>query len=405
LSPAAAPAAAVARSSPSAPPRYPTSDAPLRIAFCIDSLAGSGGTELSTVRTAEQLVARGHSLALFVLRAEGDAGPRYRAAGIPITEVPVRSLVGLRTPRHVLGLARALRAGGFDVVHSHDLYTNVIAGAAGRLARVPAVVGSKRWTGWYRRSHHVLNVAAFRWAHCVVANSERVRDSLSDADHVPRGRTAVVPNFLEEHAFARLSPSEVLEARRALDIPDGAPVVGIVARLREEKDHALLVRAVARLRQRLPALRLLCIGDGAEAARIRALADSLGEGEHVVLAGHRPNRPNPHQLLDVSVLCSRHEGFPNAVIEAMAAGRPVVATAVGGVPDAIVHGTTGLLVPPADEAALAGALLQVLEDPETAARLGRAGERRARELFHVDTVVPQLEALYVRLTARARARR
>jgi glycosyltransferase involved in cell wall biosynthesis len=218
-----------------------------------------------------------------------------------------------------------------------------------------------------------------------------VGDTLRVEDGVPRRRVAVVPNFVEEEAFADAFPAP---GRAAYGIPDGAPVIGIVARLREEKDHLLLLAAMALVRRRCPAAHLLVVGDGPEHAALEARADALGIRDAVTFVGHLPNRPNPHRLFDVSVLCSRHEGFPNTVIEAMAAARPVVATAVGGIPDAVRHGETGLLVRPGDADGLAAAIGALLEDPARAAALGEAGRHVARAEFHVDVVIPGLVALY-----------
>jgi glycosyltransferase involved in cell wall biosynthesis len=116
--------------------------------------------------------------------------------------------------------------------------------------------------------------------------------------------------------------------------------------------------------------------------------------------GYLPQHPNPHHLFDVSVLPSLSEGFPNSLVEAMAAGRPVVATRVGGVPDAVADGVTGLLVPPATPALLAAALAELLADPARRAAMGAAGSARARALFHAGTVIPLLEAMYTSAPAR-----
>lgn len=359
-------------------------------------MAASGGTELNAVRVAEQMTARGHHVEVFTLRPEGTMGTRYAAAGIPVHPVPVRSLVGLHTLRQIRVFAARLRAGRFDVVHSHDLYTNVVATCAARLAGVPAVVASKRWMQW-GRAHRTLNRAAFRLAHTVLGNSGRVGASLTEEDGVPRGRVAVVPNFVEEAAFERWPAGETASRRHALGIAPDAPVVGIVARLREEKDHALLLDAIALVRQRVPEVRLVLVGDGPEQEALERRADALGLREAVVFAGHLPNRPNPHQLFDVSVLCSKHEGFPNTLVEAMAASRPVVATAVGGVPDAVVDGTTGVLVPPGDAARLAEAIVGLLRDAGAARRMGEAGHAVARERFHAPVVMQRLLRMYADL--------
>ena len=155
-------------------------------------------------------------------------------------------------------------------------------------------------------------------------------------------------------------------------------MVGIVARLSPVKDHGTLLRAIASLREQIPALHCVLIGDGPERSAIEGLAESLGIREIVHLAGERSQPPNLHGLFDVSVLCSTSEAFPNSVLEAMAAARPVVATDVGGTPDAIRQGTTGLLVPPSDPSRLAEAILRLHEEPALRTKLGNAGCAAAR---------------------------
>jgi len=160
------------------------------------------------------------------------------------------------------------------------------------------------------------------------------------------------------------------------------------------------VRAVALLAPAHPRLHLLLVGGGACEGELRAAARELGVADRVHLAGYQPGVPNPHQYLDVSVLCSLHEGFPNAIIEAMAAARPVVATDVGGIRDALTDGETGLLVPAADPAAFAGALERLLRDPAAAEAMGRAGRARAEEHFAAAPVLAGLVSLYAELARR-----
>jgi glycosyltransferase involved in cell wall biosynthesis len=217
---------------------------------------------------------------------------------------------------------------------------------------------------------------------------------------VPPERVVVVPNFVEDAAFAALARRRARRMLETWGVPRAGPWSGCVARLRSEKGQATLLRAAARVRDRHP-------GPGRRPRRrrpggaaLRALATELGLAERVCFAGHQPNRPNPHQLFDVSVLASDHEGFPNTLIEAMAAGRPTVASNVGGVPDAVLDGETGLLVPAGDPAALAGALARVLGDPTWAAALGARGRAIARERFTPERVTSRLTELYAELAGR-----
>jgi glycosyltransferase involved in cell wall biosynthesis len=184
-------------------------------------------------------------------------------------------------------------------------------------------------------------------------------------------------------------------------VPEGAFVIGIVARLSPVKDHGTLLRAIASLRDRIPSLHCVLVGDGPERGAIEALATSLGIRDVVHLAGERTQPPNLHGLFDVSVLCSTTEAFPNSVLEAMAAARPVVATDVGGTPDAVHEGTTGLLVRPSDPSRLADAILRLYQEPALRAKLGNAACAAARAGYSAETVIRQVEALYTRLAGRA----
>ena len=372
---------------------------PVHVAYCLDSMAASGGTEMNAVRTAEALDPSRARLTVFAMRPDGPMRSRYEAAGVPVVATPpVSTLVSVHTARQVWRLARQFRDSGVDVVHCHDVYTNWFAGLAARLAGVPLLT-SKRWIGGHPR-HLRLGRVAYRLSARVLANSDGVARTLTTDGGVPPERVVVVPNFVEGAAFATLPDGAREEMRAAWGVPRGSPVVGCVARLRSEKGQATLLRAAARVRHRHPDLVVVLVGDGPEEGALRALAAELGLGERVCFAGHRPNRPNPHQLFDVSVLASDHEGFPNTLIEAMAAGRPTVASNVGGVPDAVLDGETGLLVPAGDPAALAGALARVLGDPTWAAALGARGRAIARERFTPERVTSRLTELYAELAGR-----
>jgi glycosyltransferase involved in cell wall biosynthesis len=365
----------------------------LRVVFSLDSL-GVGGTEMNAVRTAERLDPDRYDLAFVCLSTpEGPLAARLAAAGVPVHPFPISSLHGWRTMRQGVRLARFLRATRTDVFHAHDIYSNVFGLPFARLAGVPRVVGSRRWwEGPDRAGQRLANRVACRFAHAVLANSERV-GALVAGEGISPGRIAIVPNFVDDDAFAAPPPERLRAWRAELGIGEGEPVVGIVANLHPVKDHASLLRAAAILRARWPALRVVVVGGG-DPAPLQALAATLGVGEAVRFAGARPAVPSPHHLFDVSVLCSRSEGLPNSILEAMAAGRPVVATRVGAIPDAVVHGVTGLLVPPGDPAALADAIGALLDDAPLRRRMGAEGRRAARARYAPGAALAALAALY-----------
>jgi glycosyltransferase involved in cell wall biosynthesis len=187
--------------------------------------------------------------------------------------------------------------------------------------------------------------------------------------------------------------------RASLGIPAEAKTIGVVARLIAYKGHRFFLQACQEIKRRHPRATFLLIGDGPEAGSLAALSRQLGLQEAVRFLGTRSDIPQLLSLLDVVALPSLEEGFPNVVLEAMAAGKPVVATRVGGTPEAVIHRETGLLVPPKDPRALADAILEVLDDPQRANAMGQAGCERVRKAFDLSRMVQEIEALYEELIA------
>ena len=355
-----------------------------------------GGTELNAVRIAERLDRERFDVAVACFRADGPLASRYAAAGIPIERFEVRSLAGPTALSQGVRLARFLAKRRVHIVHSHDRYWNMFATPWARLVRTPAVIASKRWLS-FSRAHALGHAVAYRLAHQVLANSEFIATSLKTEDRVRGDRVVVVPNFVDDDAFAAPSASWRETVRRKLRMPTDARIVGMVANLRWEKDHPTLIDAFAAIRSRYPDVHLVLVGSGPMETQLRKQAAHLNIESAVRFAGTMPNSPNVHSLFDISVLSSSSEGFPNTVVEAMAAARPVVATRVGGIPDGVIHNETGLLVPPRDPSALAGAIGQLLADPARGNVLGAAGRRRAELRFSAASVVPAVESLYERL--------
>lgn len=371
----------------------------VRLAYFVDSME-VGGSELNAVRTLESLDRSRFDLAVFHMGFRGPLLERYTALGLPMIRVAVKSFKHPSAVVAGLRLAGQLRRRSIQILHSHDIYSNIFSIPWARVAGTPVTIASKRWQGAVPSRLHVgANRLASRMATRVLANSQAVARSLVEQDGVPAARIEVVPNFVGPEAFADypvVRRSELFAHHR---IPGDALTIGVVARLVAVKDHAMLLRSFARLAGTLPHVHLLCIGEGPERSALEASAAAAGIGARVHFPGTLPNTPNPHGLLDISVLPSRTEGFPNSVVEAMAAGRPVVATAVGGTPEAVVEGQTALLVPAGDDAAMAQALRRLVESPEQRRAFGAAGRERARTEYHVDAVLGRLSDWYASLLA------
>ena len=196
-----------------------------------------------------------------------------------------------------------------------------------------------------------------------------------------------------------------LRLRAELGIDQNAPVVLVLARLEPQKGHRVLLEAWKSVAQSYPAARLVCAGDGVLRAELEAQAAALGIAGSVSFVGQQPNVPDWLALADFTVLPSFYEGLPLAAIESLAAGRPVVATAVDGTSEVVLDGKTGLTVPAGDPAALAAAISRMLAAPELVRTLGRAGRRFVLEHFSRQRQVHQTEALYLDAWHRSRRRR
>ena len=369
----------------------------VHVVFSIDTMS-VGGTEMNALRTAARLDRTRFRVTVVTLRGEGPLAERYADIGVPVRRFPIFSLYSPATVRQSIRLARFLEEERVSVVHCHDQYSNFFSVASARLARIPVILSSKRWLH-STLPYRVANGIGFRLSTRVLANSPAVATSLQRDDRLSPKRVVVIPNFVDEAAFATPSDAQLHEWRRELQLHEGARVIGIVASLLPIKDHGTLLRAASILRNRWPDLRVVIVGAGPALPSLQALAETLGVRDVVRFAGLRPQVPSFHYLFDVSVLCSTSEGFPNTLVEAMAAGRPIVATDVGGVRDAVRHEENGLLVPAGDADAIAGAVDALLADTERARLMGGRGRTRAHDEFSAPVVIGSLERLYEQLLA------
>jgi glycosyltransferase involved in cell wall biosynthesis len=376
-------------------------DGPVRIAFCIDSFE-IGGTEINAVRTAEALDRDRYALTVFHLQDIGPLRSRYEKLGVPLIHVPISRLYSPKTALRGIRLAGLLRDLDVDVVHTHDLYTNIFAVPWARVLTSCQVIASRRW--WYeapRPGLNTVNRCSCRFAHRILANSRGVANLLVSEEHVPRSKIVEISNFLGDRAFRRLDMHAILSQRRAWNIPDDAFVVGIVARLAPVKNHGLLLKAATLLDSRC---HLAIVGDGPTREALEACARQNGLQERIHFLGELVGTENLHQYFDVSVLCSHSEGFPNSAIEAMAAGRALVATPVGGVVDVVKDGETGFLVATDRPEQFADAIRTLQRSPELRERIGSAAAAVVRARFHENTVIGNLCNLYDRLARRRRSR-
>jgi glycosyltransferase involved in cell wall biosynthesis len=364
----------------------------IRIAF-LAPLLGTGGTQRHLQQVLRLLDPSRFAARVYTLRPGGEVEAELRAAGVPVASLAVgRRLATPRAANAMLQTARALRLEGVQVVHGYQWRPALVGTIIGRLARVPLVLASKRsLTGGDARARLAWRVIGRR-VDTVVVNAAALRTE--SEGHGVAARWAVIPSGVDVERFA--SPVPAREAKAQLGLDPGRPVVGTVGRLEERKGHEQLLDAARTVLTRSNGLRpqLLIVGDGPLRAHLARQADELGMTESVHFTGGMADVRLPLAAMDVFVLPSHAEGMSNALLEAMAARRPVVATAVGGTNEVLEGERTGLLVPAENPGAMAEAVLALLADRPRAERLAEAGYQRVVEHFSARAMVARLERLY-----------
>jgi glycosyltransferase involved in cell wall biosynthesis len=351
-----------------------------------------GGAEQLVLTTAPRLQRDGFEVTVVCLKGWGILGDELDARGVRAIALGASGIWDLRVFGRLLSILRRDR---IQILRSHLFWANLVARVVGRLASVPAIVTTHHdafsWMRWHERLAERLTAPM---SHAITTCSESVR------------REAI-------ETFG-LRPGLVRTLRNAIELPDGAPdhaarervrrelgasaedlLIGTLGRLDEPKKGLAVFLKAARLVSRdLPRARFAIVGEGPARASLEERAAREGVSHCTVFPGMRRDVPEVMRAFDLLVQPSLWEGFGLTLAEAMAVGTPVVASRVGGIPEAVADGVTGLLVPPGDPQALASACASILKDRARAAQMGRAGIDRARAEFGIERLVREIEDLY-----------
>jgi glycosyltransferase involved in cell wall biosynthesis len=347
-----------------------------------DSARSWRGGQNQVLLTARGMASRGHEVWL-ACQTEGALESRALQAGLRVRPMAFH---GELSPGAVIGLARLVREIRPDVVHLHDPHAVSAGLAASSLAPGLRLIAS-------RRVDFPLRGALSRWKYgacrLVVAVSRAIATQL-ERDGVPREKVRVVYEGVADRA-------PLASGRRALEslgVPASAPLVGNVAALTDHKDHANLLEAAARVAKRRPDVHFVIVGEGELRSALEQRARALGLQGRVVFTGFRQDVDRLIPAFTLFCLSSHSEGLGTSLLDAMAFARPVVATAVGGIPEVVEDGVTGRIVPPRDPDALAEAIVQVLSDVGLMQAMGTAGRLRFEQCFTVDRMVEQTLTVY-----------
>ncbi|MGA9756627.1 MAG: glycosyltransferase family 4 protein [Desulfobaccales bacterium] len=366
------------------PPRLRGS--PARLVFLLQDLE-FGGTQRHILELAHRLDSAQFQVEVWLMIARDDMVPIARARGIPLVWLSRGQHVG---PASIINLWRRLQTTRVDLLVALTVIPNIWGRILGRLHRVPLIVGNCRGG-----TDPQLQAERWLWplAHHIVCNSRALKDALTRGYGVPADHLTVIPNGVDTGFFQ--PPSSAAK--------NGGPLIVLsIARMVEDKDHDTLIRAFQLVIQSHPRAELWLVGNGPRQPVVELKASRCLPPERVrFIPGQSDLRPLLHQA-SLLVLSSRDESLPNVLLEAMAAGLPVVATRVGGVPEVVMPGKTGWLAPPGDPAALAAAISHLLDNPETRLTFGRAGRRRVERDFSLAAMINRHQQVLARLTAQTR---
>ncbi len=374
-------------------------DRPIRLALFTDSFI-HGGTERQFVQTLRALDPAHFQITVCCLKKTGPFLEDVQAMGFPILDFPVRSLYGPDTLRQQLRLFRMLRAERIQILHAFDFYSNIFALPVARAAGVPVTLASRREIAGDRsRAQRFAIRLACSVASGVVANSQAAGSVLTGVFGESPRKVAVIPNAIDLDAFRPARPRE--QVRSELKLAEDSILIGTVAALRPEKQLDLFVRAAAVAHRSMPNLRFVIVGEGTERRRLESFISDARLQSCVHLLGDRDDVPDWIDAFDAFVLSSQTESFPNAILEAMALGKPVVATRVGGTPEVVEDGATGFLVPNGKPEALAMSMIQLARDSSLRTRMGNAARARVHGNYTLAKLGARLSEVY---TARLRER-
>jgi glycosyltransferase involved in cell wall biosynthesis len=369
----------------------------MKILFLSTSM-GMGGADKQILSAAQELRSRGYDVLIVSLTTLGPMGLEARATGIPTESLEMRR--GVPDPRGLLRLVRLVRAWRPDVLHSHMVHANLMARALRVLTPVPAMVstihniyeGGPLWMAAYRLTNPLVD-------HMTII-SQAAADRFITERIVPERLLTVIPNGVDTELFRNVPDSARESLRMSLGLAHEFVWLA-VGRFEIAKDYPNMLRGFARVRERSPQSILLLVGRGALQAETEALARELGLAGGVRFVGVRDDIPKLMKAADGYVMSSAWEGMPIVLLEAAAAGLPIVATLVGGNQEVVRHEETGFLVPPRDFDALGLSMLRLMASSEAQRHsMGDRGREHVRLHYGLGRVVDRWEELYREVWAR-----
>ena len=362
-----------------------------------ESSTGWGGQEIRILTEITGMVARGHSVTL-ICPVNAEIAPAAKRLGIDLATLPIEK----KRPAALRAIRRWLsrRSNQYDIINTHSSTDSwLVAVASTTLRHCPPIVRTRHVSTAVNRSRFTRWLYQRATSH-IVTTGETLRRRLHDVNGYRLDTITSIPTGIDLNNFR---PLDRALCRTTLGLSTNANYVGIVATLRTWKGHIYLFEAMAQLPPELNDWLLLVIGDGPNEANLRAKVTALGLSDRIRFVGRQNNIPTWLNALDIFALPSYgDEGVPQSIIQAMACGLPVISTPIGSITEAVVHGVTGIVVPPKGSTSLANAIASLARQPELRTEIGRCGVLRAREHFDIERMLDKMETVFANVIRTSR---
>ena len=356
---------------------------------------GFGGQEMRILLEVHEHLKQGHRVSLLA-PPESPLLKKAKDQGIEVIPLKIRHTFDLQA---LWRLKKILQEKEIEILHTHSSVDSWVASLAGKWAGVPVLV----------RTRHISVPAKTHWLNkiyllpdVVITTGEHIRQTLIKAYSLTEDRVFSIPTGVDTDRFFPRAPDPKL--KKSLGLPEGALVITLAAVLRAQKRHELVIAAAPAILQKYPQARFLFVGEGPRRNLIEEELRRHRMEPFFLMTGHRDDLPEILSITDLGIISSQAEGVPQFLLQAMAMAKPMVATRVGGIPEIIEDGVNGLLIPPEDPQALAGAVLRLLDDQAYADRLGKKAQELIGEKYTAGQMAEQVYQVYLKMFEKKKER-
>lgn len=366
----------------------------INILYLIDVLENVGGAEYHLLELVKRLDKTKYRPMVCCIAQKGPFAIRMEKEGIPVKALFIKKIYDFYGIRQALYLIRFLRKEKVKIIQTFDFGSDVLGPIVAKLAGVPVIISSRRDMGFLREKYHILALRLIDiLVDKIIVVSKAVEKSLTKREKIKGNKVITIYNGVDLVKFSRDS-IDVDKQKQLLGLELSRPIVGTIGRLRVEKGHKYFLELARLVLNAVPKVQFLIVGDGPLKNRLKLRAKDLNLQDNVIFAGERVNIPEILSVIDVFVLPSLTEGFSNVLLEAMAMEIPVVATNVGGNPEAIINGKTGFLSARYDYHQMTKLVIKLLLNKNLAKKIGTLERKYVEDNLDIDRMIKNIEGLY-----------